>query len=135
MAIQWDNSYSVGIKTFDQHHQKILELLNTLEVSGNAAKSDGEAVIKALKELLDYSKYHFSAEESELAEHNYPNLQQQKNEHKRFTTKIEDFTTLFLAGSEPKVSEVTDFLRDWILNHIHEVDKNYGAFLHDKGCR
>lgn len=134
MAIQWDTSYSVGIKTFDEHHLKMVELLNSLESSG-AANSDTGQVIKALKELLDYSVYHFTAEEKEFRAYNHPNPQRQINEHKRFTTKIEDFTTLFLAGSEPDVSDVITFLNDWIFHHIHEVDKNYGMFLHDKGCR
>lgn len=135
MAIQWDQSYSVGINTFDQHHQNILKLLNTLEESAKTEGTSSAQVIDALKELLDYSVYHFNAEERELQAYNYPNLQQQKNEHKKFTAKIENFSAMYLAGSEPNVSDVIDFLRKWILTHIHEVDKNYGSFLQEKGSR
>lgn len=135
MSIQWDQSYSVGINTFDQHHQNILALLNALEESATKNETSSEMVVKGLKELLDYSSYHFIAEEKELQAHNYSGLQQQKEEHKKFTAKIENFSSLYLAGSEPNVSDVIDFLREWILNHVHEVDKNYSGFLREKGYR
>ena len=134
-AIQWDQSYSVGIQTFDQHHQRILGLLSALESGGAAGEAGGESVVKALKELRDYSVYHFTAEEKELQAHNYSNLQQQKDEHTKFIGKIENYTAMYLAGSEPSLADVVGFLSDWILNHIHEKDKSYAAFLREKGSR
>jgi len=39
------------------------------------------------------------------------------------------------AGTEGLAQELYKFLRGWLIGHIVEVDKQYGAFLESRGGR
>ncbi len=59
---EWSDDYSVGVAGMDRHHQKIFDMLNRL----HAAMLQGKAVDmigNIIRELLDYTKYHFGEEE------------------------------------------------------------------------
>ncbi|MDH5542269.1 MAG: bacteriohemerythrin [Nitrospinota bacterium] len=125
MTIEWKEEFSVGVEKFDEHHRKLLSIINSLMDSANAGKGGDTSVVSILKELYEYSKYHFSEEEKELESRGYANLEKQKEEHARFGKQIHEYSSMFLADSEPKVSEVADFLSNWMLNHILEEDRRY----------
>lgn len=133
MAVEWDESCSVGIDTFDSHHKKLFELLNTLTKISDIGEAGSETAGKTLKELLDYTEYHFSEEEKALGECGHPDFQVQKEEHEYFANKIKGYCTYYLSGTEPLASDVVEFLYWWLLYHIKEKDRNYTTLLRSKG--
>jgi len=130
--IDWNESYSVGVKTMDDQHKKLIGMINQLHDAMKEGKGSSE-IGSVLSGLSDYTKYHFTAEEKLLQENNYPMLLIQENRHKEFITKLDEFQKDVSSKNLAISLKVRDFLRDWLINHISGEDKKYMKYLNDKG--
>ncbi|GAP23081.1 bacteriohemerythrin [Leptolinea tardivitalis] len=130
--IDWNESYSVGVKTMDDQHKKLIGMINQLHDAMKEGKGSSE-IGSVLSGLSDYTKYHFTAEEKLLKENNYPMLLIQENRHKEFITKLDEFQKDVSSKNLAISLKVRDFLRDWLINHISGEDKKYMKYLNDKG--
>jgi hemerythrin len=127
----WDDSYSVGVKEFDDHHKRLMELINQLHDAMRAGKAAQE-LGPVIDNLLQYTDFHFSAEEARLAALGYPALRKQKTEHEAFKVKVVDFRDKALKGQLGLSIEVSGFLKEWLTTHIKVEDKKYEAFCKSK---
>jgi hemerythrin len=128
----WSDSYSVSVKSMDEQHKKLFTLINQLHDAMSAGK--GKTIIgSVLNEMLDYTRTHFTAEEKVLEKLAYPGLAEQKKEHGIYINKIIEMQKKLEGGSLTVTMEASQFLRDWLTNHIMVVDKKYGSFLTEKG--
>ncbi len=126
-VVEWNKTFEVGVKQFDDHHKHLFGLLNkTYDKCACGAGNDELAVI--LDELIDYASYHFAAEEQWMRTHKYPGLQQQSEEHEKFAVKIIELQCSFLDGKADLAIDVLQFLENWLLAHILTSDADYGEF-------
>ena len=130
--INWQDQYSVKIKEIDNQHSKLVGLINQLHNAMREAKGK-EIVGSIINELISYTKYHFTAEEKLMKDNNYPNFLRHKTEHDNLTSKVIEFQTNFNSGKAPLSMELMQFLKDWLVNHIVKVDKEYSGYLNSKG--
>jgi hemerythrin-like metal-binding protein len=86
-----------------------------------------------LNELARYTEYHFSAEEALLEQNDYPELPQQKEAHRRFVDKVQEYQRRFSAGDRSVPVEAMNAVRDWLVSHIQKMDKKYGGHLNMAG--
>jgi len=129
--IKWTPSLSVGIATFDEHHQVLISLINKLFV--NMEAGEGDTVLKAtLEELIEYTDYHFSAEEKVFAELGYSKMDQHIVQHNALLSKARELQAGLENGQAVLTNEVLDFLQDWVTNHILKTDRQYSEFLKGK---
>lgn len=56
---------AVGIEEFDVHHKRIIELINKLHASLTAGEGNA-ATREVLAEAVNYTVYHFFAEEASM---------------------------------------------------------------------
>ncbi len=132
--MNWNDSYSVGVKKFDYQHKILIDLINQLVDAINTG--DGvEETFRVLEGLFDYTVFHFGDEERTLKEYSFPGLKEHENEHKLFLEKIRVFRKELRGGDNSVTEKVNQFLNDWLLEHIMGEDKKYGAFLNRKGIR
>jgi methyl-accepting chemotaxis protein len=130
-GITWDESISVKIDLFDTHHKKLIDLINQLYKA--MEKGDGNNVlIPIIDELVEYTVYHFSAEEKVFKKYNYPDTARHIEQHRGFVKKAQDLQRDVKKGSAVLTNDVLDFLQDWVINHIMKVDFHYSGFLKDK---
>ncbi|MBI5327051.1 MAG: hemerythrin family protein [Deltaproteobacteria bacterium] len=129
-----DNEFSVNIKLFDTHHKKLFDLINRLHDAMKQGKAR-DVLAQILSELIDYTVYHFKAEEELFQKHGYPEYAQQKKEHKELTKTALELKAKFDKDQIRTVltMETMKFLKDWLNNHICETDKKYTKFLNSKG--
>jgi hemerythrin len=130
--IDWNESYSVGVKEMDDQHKKLIDLINQLHdamKTGQASKEAGTI----LKGLVDYTHYHFTAEEKYLEKESYPALLTQQKMHKVFIAQIEQYQVDIVNKSLTIGVKMNQFLKDWLMTHIVNEDKKYGKFMNDKG--
>lgn len=85
-----------------------------------------------LSELVSYTLYHFRAEAGAFQKYGYPEQRQHKTEHDDLTKKVVDLQNKFNAGGLVLSTEVMNFLKDWLNNHILNIDMKYGPFLLSK---
>lgn len=128
----WDSSYSVQVQRFDTEHQRLFHIVNQL-YDGMKSGRGKDVLQGVLQELVRYTQQHFSGEETVMRQAGYIGLQQQIDEHKRFVARVNDLSERFKAGSGALSVELLDVLRDWLVNHIGGMDRQYSAFLNAKG--
>jgi hemerythrin-like metal-binding protein len=128
----WDASYSVGIKDYDDHHKHLFDLINQLHDAMIQGRGNME-LGKIVKELVDYTQFHFSSEEAKFAQFVYPETTKHRAEHNAFKAKVMEFQAKITAGQIGLSIEVANFLKEWLLNHIKIEDKKYSPFLKAKG--
>ena len=88
-----------------------------------------EHVVKTLKELRDYTRYHFKAEEKLMKQYRYIGLAEQKKQHQFFEKKIQNAQKAIKSKkSLNAVSDILIFLKDWLVKHIMVIDKNIPTF-------
>lgn len=125
----WSNIYSVGNTTMDSHHQKLFDIINKLHAD-MIAKKGKDTLGLTLKELLDYTKYHFTAEEELMKKTNYPGYADQKKAHDTFIAQIVQYQNDLNGGKDLVVSaNITNTLVNWLSTHIAQMDKAYKNYL------
>ncbi len=128
----WSPDLSVNISEIDTQHKKLIDLINLLHDSMRMGKGK-EVLGKILKELTDYTVYHFNTEERLFEKHGYVESARHKKEHDDLTKQVMDIKSKFEQGQTTITVEVMTFLKDWLNNHIRQSDKKYSAYLNSKG--
>ena len=90
---------------------------------------------KILDELLDYTAYHFGTEEMLFQKYDYPEYSRHKKEHDTLTWKVLDIRSRYASGEGVETSEIFEFLKSWLENHLLNSDKKYSGFLNSKGVQ
>lgn len=131
--IEWDDKLSVGIDLIDEQHKMLIQRLQ--DVSEAIELNQGEGTIaKTLDFLVDYTDFHFSEEEKQMAELNYSGLALQQEQHKEFKESLERLEQDFEEDNATKelANHIRTFLFNWLIRHIREVDLEFGKFVKDK---
>ena len=130
--LTWNASYSVNVSRCDEDHQKLFLLINTLHEAMAAGKG-AAAVQQIVTELANYTKYHFSAEESMMEKTKYPELPSHRHQHLEFVSQVKQFQQDLAAGKGGQSITVAVFLNDWLTNHIKQTDQKYSVHLNANG--
>jgi hemerythrin len=132
--ITWTEKYSVNIAEIDEQHKKLINMLCQLgEAMSQGKGSDVLGTI--LAELIDYTGYHFSAEERLFDLHGYPDSAQHKQEHAYLTGIVKKYQEDFANGNWMLTIDVLKLLTTWLNDHILGSDKKYAPFLNGKGVK
>ena len=123
--IEWSPEYNVHIDKIDEQHKKLVGIINKLYESLADDARAKEFIGKVIEDLLDYTRYHFGAEEDLMKNSGHPNFLKHKAEHDSFVKKVLEFNESYEKGLILVLrSDIIRFLRDWLLHHILTVDKN-----------
>jgi hemerythrin len=125
---KWSPEYSVNIKTIDNQHQELVNMLNRLFVA--VAQREGNQVIGGILEALrSYTKTHFSLEERLMEQAQYPDLEAHKREHQKLIEQLDQLCRKHLTEDKPIYFEVLRFLKTWLKEHISVEDTKYSTAL------
>ena len=130
--ITWSDTMSVNIKSIDEEHKKLVNMINELHSAMGSGKGK-DIMGKILIGLADYTKTHFALEENLMQKHAYPGYLNHKGQHDALTKQVNDLYIKFQEGKAMITIEVMHFLKDWLTNHIQNTDKKYAPFLNNKG--
>ncbi|PCH97904.1 MAG: hypothetical protein COB83_00325 [Gammaproteobacteria bacterium] len=131
--VVWSDAYSVHVKSIDQQHHKLFDLINI--VYQLVISSQLDKLAQPLDELLAFAKKHLADEEAILESVNYPDLMAHKKVH---STLLADMNVLYQqtsTGDINKLFELIMFLKNWLVNHIYQVDMKYSKLLVSKGIK
>jgi hemerythrin len=131
--IAWDNKYSVKVAKMDDEHKKLIGYINQLHDAMLSGKTQQE-IAKVLDGLFDYTKTHFADEEKLMQTNQYPGYIAQKVQHDAFIKKAKEFKDSADKGKSVSI-ELSQFLKDWLINHIQKMDAQYGDFFNKKGIK
>jgi hemerythrin len=126
--ITWSDAYSIKVAAMDEQHKKLLNIMNELHEYQKQGKSK-EIIEKTLKGLVDYTRTHFGAEERFLQQNKYPKLAEHQAIHKNLLGQVEKYMERYKAGEGVIAAELNNFLKDWLIKHILNIDMEYGKFI------
>ena len=130
--VSWNRANSVGHKSLDKEHQKMLSYINdTFKLIQEGQDNENrKELLTILDHITDYTDKHFSYEEAILESVNYSDLKAHQRIHADMRFKTQQIKREFFSqpGSDHAMN-LLDFLREWWLNHINNVDKKYSSFI------
>ncbi|TFG27625.1 bacteriohemerythrin [Candidatus Thorarchaeota archaeon] len=135
-GIEWDESLSVGIDLIDNQHKMLIEKTNAISEAVEM-KRGLEKILQTLSFMIEYTEFHFSAEEKVMMENDYPMLEDHKKLHEYFKTRLNQMVQDFEEeGATVELSEdITSYLTNWLVNHIKGIDTELGKILQEKGFK
>ncbi|MEO5365621.1 MAG: bacteriohemerythrin [Magnetococcus sp. WYHC-3] len=132
--ISWNDSLALGFADIDQDHRHLLDMANALY----RAMEQGagvESLRQRIKELAEYTHYHFQREEALMQQHDYPEIQAHKAQHRKAVEMVQSFQKRADEEGASMSRELLMFFKNWILAHIRGSDRRYQAFFQQKGVK
>lgn len=126
-ALVWTKSFEVGVPTIDTQHQKLIELINQLDLG--ASTGSAEEIRKATLGVLDYARVHFAYEEGRMEACGYAGRAEHLKLHTEFMKQAMDSYRKLLAGDGTVARPLAEYLRNWLLTHIVTEDRKVAAAL------
>ena len=93
------SSLSVGYNAIDEQHIRWIDLINAV-YSSLSSGSSKEKLGKVLKDLVDYTVWHFGFENKMMTEYNYPDKESHMKLHKDFIAEIKKLESRYDAGED-----------------------------------
>lgn len=122
--VEWNDSYVINIPAIDRQHARLFEHLDDFYQSLRAEGRDAApAIAQLVQRLENYATYHFRSEEDLMRRHGFRGLDAHRREHDSFSAKLSAFRERMDDGRMVLSVELTNYLRDWIGNHISRVDR------------
>ncbi|MHA1135013.1 MAG: bacteriohemerythrin [Candidatus Thorarchaeota archaeon] len=69
--MECDESLSVGIELIDEQHKMLIERTNTISEAVENTRGL-EKIMQTLDFMIEYTEFHFSAEEKVMTDNDYP---------------------------------------------------------------
>lgn len=121
----WEEKYSVGVKEIDAQHMNMIVFINDINEHLDS-QVDIKYFDKFFDKLLTHTITHFETEEKYFDEFDYENKEEHVLEHKRIKGIVIELQKKYI--DTPSISiifETSNFLDNWLLNHIMTFDKKY----------
>ena len=127
-ALPWKETYSVRVKTIDDHHKVLVKLINDLN-NAMLYEKGRSSISSIIKGLVDYTIFHFDYEEKMLEKNGYGDLVNHKKIHVQFVNKMKEIQREFDSGEKELSKDVMDFLKVWLVEHIMGTDQKYSDLM------
>ncbi|MBL0677348.1 bacteriohemerythrin [Aeromonas dhakensis] len=130
--LHWNEAFMVQVPSMDNQHLGLFEAMNRL-YQAVLDKSPAQLRKQRLDELLKLATRHFADEEQVMEQAGYPELRRHKQEHARLLAELDTLMQRNGPDDEEFNMELLVFLKNWLLNHISKVDKQYSGSLRQAG--
>lgn len=129
---KWSDAYSVNIKTIDDQHKELVNILNRL--FNAVSMREGDKIIAGILDALTaYTQKHFALEERLMQQANYKDFVAHKAEHSKLLAQLDQLCKKHMLEETPIYFEMLSFLKRWLKEHIQGVDTLYSADLLEAG--
>ncbi len=126
--IQWNDTLSLHVEELDRQHMKLIAIIN--ELHDAMGQGRGKRVVgDILDRLVDYTTYHFGAEEQLMEAHAYPGSARHHVQHVEFVKRLIELRAAYAQRQIALSITVMTFLSDWLVDHIMGSDQLIGPHL------
>lgn len=124
MSLLWCDQLSVGNNVIDSDHKFLIETINRVERSvGTKNRSEIAAAFNALSR---YSRAHFDREEKIAHAIGYRQVPHVNQSHQELLKQLDqlggEIDAMGLDYPSGAVLHFTNFMRDWLMNHVTRED-------------
>ncbi|MBF0247071.1 MAG: hemerythrin family protein [Alphaproteobacteria bacterium] len=127
--IEWSDDMSVGNDLLDKDHKILIKALNDFIQA--IEDDEGVFVIDGIfTGLLNYTDFHFKREEKAMRIAGFPGLESHQGVHADLVEKVIDVRRRFMQCPTATLeTEVSDFLKSWLQDHILVQDMAYKPLM------
>jgi hemerythrin-like metal-binding protein len=129
---RWLPDYAIGVQVVDAEHQGLFALAAKLHhsiLSDHAPETLGQV----LKELIDYTCYHFAHEEELMQRIGYPHFAAHCDQHEALRAQVLVMQERYTAGEHGMPMNVLQFVTDWLKCHTTTSDRRIGSYMRKRG--
>jgi len=124
----WTDDLYTGSTLIDGDHRKLIGLVNALFETMESGQGNGH-MSKAMNDLIAYAGEHFAREEVAMERIHYVAALAHQAAHIRLLKQIVELKAMLDAGGRINVPAVSDFLGEWLREHILTADMKLAAAL------
>ncbi|MCK4639837.1 MAG: hemerythrin family protein [Candidatus Marinimicrobia bacterium] len=127
--ILWNDYFSVNDDFIDRQNQKMIAIINDFYES--IQKGSSVSVIESiLNRLVDYANAQHPYEEELMKFINYSELEAHHQAHIDFNKRLmNEYHKYQQNHSAYPVHTLSTFLKEWLVNHILQVDKKFAPHI------
>ncbi len=118
--------YYTGIDFIDEEHSMLFSIADKAYdlLTNDFIPDKYDYIMEVIKELKDYTKYHFDHEETYMNSIGYKRILSQKVAHDDFIEKINSIDSDNIdENQKDALLELLEFLTTWLVEHIYKKDK------------
>lgn len=137
--INWESQYEIGIDVIDEQHKELISItsrLSDLLVNATEGEDIYDEMVEIIKELTDYTVYHFKFEEKWFEKLGYEHMDAHVAEHNKLIAEIAALD--LRAVDEDQITygkKILKFLITWVFKHISGSDFLYKElFIANQVC-
>ncbi|AEF16463.1 MULTISPECIES: bacteriohemerythrin [Thermoanaerobacterium] len=126
--ITWKEDFRLGIDEIDKQHKRLFDIANEAYdlLKNEFAIDKYDHIVEIIKELKDYTIYHFDYEEDYMKSIGFKKLLSHKVLHDDFKEKINNIDLDKIDQNQDEyIKDILNFLVDWIEKHILKDDRLY----------
>ncbi len=121
----WKDAFALKVPKMDGEHKVLIEKINFLaEAMEKSQGRPSKNVKTAFAALASYTRTHFANEEAFMDSFAYSEEAKHKEIHRALLAQVDKFGSE-LQASRLNASALMNFLNDWLLKHILNVDMRY----------
>ena len=131
MTIEFDDTLVTKNELIDSQHQELISRIKQF-VDSCGESSDKFKSIKMLDYLIEYTDFHFTAEEKLQEDVGYPGLEEHRKKHEEFKNtlrSLEDFLNESEGPTDAFVQQIQKTVVDWLFNHIKAFDRSVAEYI------
>ncbi len=124
----WTDDLYTGSSLIDGDHAKLVDLVNAFIRTMESGQGN-DRMSKAMNDLIAYTGEHFGREEAQMERIQYVAALAHKAEHIRLLKQLIELKEMLDAGGRINIPAVSDFLGEWLRDHILAADMKLAAAL------
>jgi hemerythrin len=119
-VLEWDDSYSIGVRELDFQHRQMVSLLNTAhdQLTSDTPAEDLELT---LVELVDYATYHMNCERRWLKVSPAIDYIQSQYSDDQLRHKVIKIHNYYYKRGQNCSLKILTFMNRWITKHIKKA--------------
>lgn len=129
--MSWSPQLLIGHETIDSEHQELFRIINEFHDLW-LKKPDPQEIANVLDLLVNYAQEHFHHEEAIMQHYGYPQLCDHQFIHEIMVDALFDLRKSLQNQETTLESEIMNFARSWLVDHIANHDFLFRNFLSRK---
>lgn len=136
--IDFNDVPKVALDFMNDDHEEATKITNTLQALLGAADNgevNPQGISHTLHELLEHSRAHFSREEAQMQQIDFPPYPVHQGEHQRVLEEMEQELSAWQESEDIKrlAQYVNHVLPEWFICHIETMDAITASFIKRAG--
>lgn len=121
-----------GVHAMDDQHGILVDTLNSLRHQ-LAQGEDRARLNEQIARLVEFISMHFGCEESLLRRYEFPGLNEHRAAHRALMVQMREAAGCAEFVDLTELDRVLAYVRGQYIDHIQQLDREYGEWLNAKG--